>query len=137
MNSINIKDHLLAKGIRPSVHRLVILEYLMSRRNHPTADMIYKDISKDIPTLSKTTIYNTLRTFHEKGVVQSLTIDENEVRFDATLSPHAHFKCISCGMVTDVSAEIPVIQNNIIDGNRIVETQVYYRGLCCNCLKSD
>ncbi|MFC1669732.1 Fur family transcriptional regulator, partial [Spirochaetota bacterium] len=108
MESLQISDILSEKGVKPSLHRIKIYEYLAAKKNHPTADMIYKDISGDIPTLSKTTIYNTLRTFYDNDIVQAITIEENEVRFDADMMHHAHFKCSKCGSIYDVEIDNPI-----------------------------
>ena len=56
-----LREHLKKEGIQPSYHRLKILEYLQAYRTHPTVDIIYKNLSKEIKTLSKTTVYNTLK----------------------------------------------------------------------------
>src|SRR5208337_1463920 len=100
-----LKEILLNNGISPSYHRLKIYEYLMNNRTHPSADMIYADIIKYIPTLSKTTIYNTLKTFVEKGIVASVTIENTEVRYDADVSFHGHFKCQTCQCLYDIGPD--------------------------------
>ena len=75
-----LRAHMEKEGIHQSYHRLKILEYMMNHRTHPTVDMIYKGLSKEIPTLSKTTVYNTLKLFLSKDIVQELTIEEKEMR---------------------------------------------------------
>ena len=67
-----------------------------------TVDEIFNDLSKSIPTLSKTTVYNTLKIFAEKGAILSLTIDEKMVRFDGYNQRHAHFRCLNCNKVFDI-----------------------------------
>ena len=128
-----LREYLEKRGIQPSFHRLKILEYLMTHRTHPTVESIYKALSKDIPTLSKTTIYNTLKLFLSKGIVWGLTIDENEMRYDFNTEPHAHFKCVKCGRVLDVSLELPLLES--IEGHKVMETHLYLKGICKDCLK--
>ena len=53
-------------------------------------DMIYQELVRNIPTLSKTTVYNTLNLFLKRIAVM-ITIDENETRYDADTSLHGHF----------------------------------------------
>ncbi|MBR4922900.1 MAG: transcriptional repressor, partial [Bacteroidaceae bacterium] len=53
-------EYLLSFGIKPSVQRIAIMDYLMTHRTHPAIDEIYLALCEDIPTLSKTTVYNTL-----------------------------------------------------------------------------
>lgn len=59
----NITEYLIKNNIRPSFQRIKILEYLANNNNHPTADEIFKDVVKEIPMLSKTTVYSTLTLF--------------------------------------------------------------------------
>ncbi len=66
-----------------------------------------------VARLSKTTVYNTLKLFVAKGIVQELTIEEKEVRYDADTKPHAHFKCIECGNVYDIALESPISPNDM------------------------
>lgn len=130
-----LSEYLEKEGIHPSYHRLKILEYLMSRRTHPTVDMIYKGLSKEIPTLSKTTVYNTLKLFVSKDIVQESTIEEKEVRYDADTTQHAHFKCTECGSVYDIALESPVFDTETLtaEGHKVQECHVYLKGVCKDC----
>jgi Fur family peroxide stress response transcriptional regulator len=70
-----LKQDLKRRNINLSHQRLKVLEYLTQNRCHPTVDQIYTDLHKEIPTLSKTTVYNTLRMLAEEGLVKVITID--------------------------------------------------------------
>jgi Fe2+ or Zn2+ uptake regulation protein len=133
-----LREHLEKEGIHPSYHRLKILEYLMSHRTHPTVERIHKELSKEIPTLSKTTVYNTLNLFVSKGIVQELTIAEKEGRYDADIKPHAHFKCIECGSVYDIALESTIFEQGLLTerGHKVIDCQVYLKGICNDCLTS-
>lgn len=76
-------ERLLEHNIKPSMQRIAIMEYLMNHPIHPSADDIYTALSPSMPTLSKTTVYNTLRLFSEQGAALMLTIDEKNTNFDA------------------------------------------------------
>lgn len=126
------KEILEKKGIKPSFHRLKILEYLKMNRIHPTADMLYDELSKEIPTLSRTTVYNTLKLFVNHGLVSALTIEDQELRFDIDTSPHGHFKCLKCGEIYDVfTIDIPDFES--IDGHDVKQVDLYLRGICKSC----
>jgi Fe2+ or Zn2+ uptake regulation protein len=129
----NVKDYLLQKKINPSYQRLKILEHLMSSTSHPTVDMIHRTLSEEIPTLSKTTIYNTLNLFLKKGLIKGLTIEENEVRYDADTSPHAHFKCTICGKVFDIPIDFPPQVGETVYGHIVKEKHFYMKGICKDC----
>ena len=66
-------NRLLEHNIKPSMQRIAIMNYLMEHKTHPSADEIYTELSPSMPTLSKTTVYNTLRLFSEQGAAQILS----------------------------------------------------------------
>ena len=127
-------DYLSSHGIRPSVQRLAIYRYLDSHRIHPSADVVFTALHDDMPTLSRTTVYNTLRLFCDKGVAQLLTLREDEMRFDADTSVHAHFQCEKCGVIFDFvcGAGSPVNCRPPV-GFDVHETRIYLRGICADC----
>lgn len=129
----NIGQYLVSKTIRPSLQRIKILEYLLKRRNHPTVEMIYNDLIVDMPTLSKTTIYNTLKLFVDKAVVIVINIEDNETRYDADTSIHGHFKCVKCDGVFDFSVQSKSLQFAGIEGFSIDEHHIYLKGMCRVC----
>jgi len=130
-------DQLLDYDIKPSAQRIAIMEYLLTHRTHPTADEIYTALSPSMPTLSKTTVYNTLRLFTEHGAALMLTIDDRKVCFDGDTSPHAHFLCKHCLRVYDLPLPnaVELIGNVSSYGHAITEAHVYYRGVCNDCLR--
>lgn len=130
-----LKDLLIKKGISPSIQRLKTLEYLYENRTHPSVDKIYDKLKNEIPTLSKTTIYNVLRRFIKEGIVKEITIEGSEVRFDIFIEPHAHFKCEKCGKIFDIPYENVAFNLKEIDGNKIKNTEIFFFGTCKNCLK--
>ena len=93
-------EYLLGYHIKPSVQRIAIMDYLLNHKTHPCIDEIYTALCKEIPTLSKTTVYNTLKLFVEHGAAKMLTIDEKNACFDGDVHPHAHFQCKVCNKST-------------------------------------
>lgn len=102
----NIGDFLKSNNIKPSYQRIKIYEYLMGTTAHPTVDTIYRALLSEIPTLSKTTVYNTLNLFVDNSIALLITIEENEARYDADTSVHGHFKCDNCGAVLDFRTDL-------------------------------
>ncbi len=135
----NAFETLSRYSIKPSPQRMAIMTYLLEHKTHPTIEEIYKSLSPDMPTLSKTTIYNTLKLFVENGAANMLTINEKTTCYDYDTSPHAHFICKKCNKVTDLfyGVENMIPSRQEIEGNRIVDMQVYYRGICKDCLKEN
>lgn len=129
-----IKNRLLQFGVKPSLQRIAIMDYLLTHPTHPTADTIFNALYPAVPTLSKTTVYNTLKLLAEQGAVLSLTIDEKNIRYDGDISHHAHFRCRSCGNVFDLPMdEMPGIPPGKLNGFDITECHVYYKGYCKSC----
>ncbi len=120
-------------GIPPSLQRIKILEYLHNFKTHPTADMIYQALLDEMPTLSKTTVYNTLKTFTEKGILVALSLFENEVRYEYNTDPHIHFKCVNCGKIYDLDKTYDLYKDDEIDGHKITEHHVNLKGICKSC----
>ena len=137
MNEKDIRKLFEEYGIQPSFHRFKILQFLMENKNHPTVEQIYRHLVKDIPTLSKTTVYNTLRYFVSKGIVAEIMIEENEVRYDFETTPHIHFKCKKCKNVYDIFMDCDILKKQQIDGHKIEEHHIYLLGICKNCRTID
>ena len=132
MDSTSI--HLSGYGIRPSVQRIAIMRYLLKNRTHPTADEIFEALRDQIPTLSKTTVYNTLKLFVDNGAALYIGIDEKNARFDGYVNPHAHFRCKKCGQIIDLPMDINNFLPNNFSGD-IEETYFYLKGICESCKK--
>jgi Fe2+ or Zn2+ uptake regulation protein len=135
MQEIKIKDYLLENGVRPMNKRVKIMNYLISKRNHPTAEMIYHDLVNEIAGLSKTTIYNTLNLFVQEGIVRPLNIDSNELRYDYDISQHGHFKCKACGEVYDFSMNKELLQDLRLKNFVLDDYQFSIKGVCSICQK--
>ncbi|MCQ2264781.1 MAG: transcriptional repressor [Bacteroidales bacterium] len=134
MREKTILQYLEEHGIRPSVQRIAIAEYLIKHKTHPTADEIYEALSPQIPTLSKTTVYNTLKLFADCGVASLLNIDEKNIRFDGEITPHAHLKCKKCGKIKDVmGCRFPRYFRKDF---YVMETQVFFVGFCEECMSN-
>ncbi len=133
-NREHSKQLLMEKGIKPTLQRLKILESMERLGEHPTAEMIFKELVKEIPTMSRTTIYNTLRSFQDKGIIIPVMITGTEIRYDMNLSCHHHLLCEKCGRIVDVAVECPNIHKTHIHGHQIKELHGYLRGVCVQCL---
>jgi Fe2+ or Zn2+ uptake regulation protein len=137
-NSVNLKEVLAGKGLKPTYQRILILDYLTGNtKKHLTADRIYEALSKKTPTPSLTTVYNTLGSFLEAGLVSAITITGTEVRYELTTSPHHHLLCKRCGQIIDIDIQCPNVNRKSIKGYRIDEVHGYFMGMCKSCLKKE
>jgi Fur family transcriptional regulator, peroxide stress response regulator len=124
------------KGISPSLQRVIILRYLMTHHYHPSTEEVYQALLEEIPTLSKTTIYNTMKLFAQKGIIRQIAIYGNEVHYETQLDFHAHFHCLQCGRIFDLEideqGEFPLER----EGHEIIEKEVVFRGTCRHCRRA-
>jgi len=133
---LNIKEYLEKAGVKASFQRIAILSFLLENPVHPTVDIIFNNLHPAIPTLSKTTVYNTLKLLEEQGVIRSLLIDEKNIRYDADLSPHAHFKCKKCGLLMDLRLDLFNIKEMVDQQSlKLTSCEVYFQGYCDECSK--
>ncbi len=133
---IKAKERLESYGIKPSLQRMAVMEYLMTHRTHPTAEMIFTDLYPHIPTLSKATVYNTLNLLVERGAIRHITIEEKNARFDACMLPHIHFRCKTCGTILDIDVESHWIPN-MPEGIKVDASETYCIGSCPKCNKTE
>ena len=137
MEDKQVYDYLADRGVKGSVQRVAVMKYLLEHCNHPAVDDIYTELVDALPTLSKTTIYNTLKLFVEQGVVRMLTIDGKNANFDGDVSPHAHFFCTQCERIFDVPQPefAGSIDHELPQGFHAEVTELYFKGLCPECRK--
>ena len=136
---MNVYEYLISYNIKPSVQRIAIMDYLLKHKTHPCIDEIYTALCKEIPTLSKTTVYNTLKLFVEQGAAKMLTIDEKNACFDGDMQPHAHFQCKVCNKIYDMPVKVHPEETEAFlkDGFIVEEVHQYYKGICPDCTEKN
>ena len=109
----------------------------MTRKDHPTADVIYDNIRKAQPNISLGTVYRNLSLLAEIGEIQRLTTGDGKDHFDGNAMPHDHFVCRMCNSVIDVNGSVDhkldKAANKTFDGEIEGHTTIYY-GKCRNCI---
>lgn len=134
ISDLEVNEQLIKNNIKPSYQRMKILSYVANKLNHPTVEQIFNELVEEIPTLSKTTVYNSINLFIQAGIVKPVNIEDHEIRYDYTLSNHGHFKCIKCGYIYDFPLEIDVYATAYLTDFEILEKNVYCKGYCSQCL---
>lgn len=132
MERNQIKQILGQHGLKVSEQRIMILDFLYETQTHPTADEIFQTLNQSDPILSRATVYNTLKTFVETGVIQALEMRDNETRYDAALHEHGHFRCKHCKKIYNVAIN-PNLLEMELPGFIIEDHSVTLRGVCPDC----
>ena len=133
MNHDKIRAELRQNGICPTQQRIAVYEYLIQHRTHPTADTVYRALVKEQPSLSRTTVYNTVHALAKAGLIRVVTIDADEQHFDAGVEDHGHFRCSRCGTLYDFPLTADTVHPLLPDGFSVGLWDVYITGICPNC----
>lgn len=131
VNELEITDLFRKNNFRATPQRIAVYKYLMENPTHADADEIYKCLVKIHPSFSKTTVYNSLQSLEEQGLIHKTIIDSQRVRYDANIELHGHFICDKCKKIYDF--QVAGIDAKGLEGFDIREKDVYYRGICPEC----
>ena len=85
--------------------RLAICEFVLSSREHPTVELVYKTVKKKYPTLSLATVYQTLHLLTQSGMLQELGTRDGISRYDSDTSPHINIICQNCRTIQDYKSK--------------------------------
>ena len=113
-----------------------IFRMLRNSKSHPTADQIYAEVRKEIPRISKGTVYRNLQILKEDGMVTELKASGSQSRYEIKLENHYHFRCDHCGRVFDLDEPVDSNLNARVSANtgfKVVSHQTEFRGLCKAC----
>jgi len=121
---------------RDTKQREAILRILRNTKSHPTADQIYDEVRKDIPNLSKGTVYRNLEVLQEDGAISELNLNGTLSRYEAKQASHYHFRCEQCGQVIDLNEPVDKELDERVTqstGFLVLHHQTEFRGLCKDC----
>jgi Fur family peroxide stress response transcriptional regulator len=123
------------KAVKVTPQRAAVLDFLYENPDHPPADEVYRQVKKRFPYISRATIYNTLKTLTDVGLLQEILVRQEKTHVDWNVSPHHHFKCLSCGRVEDLPYGLLTADqvSGRIDGYEIRDVRVVMEGICKRC----
>jgi Fe2+ or Zn2+ uptake regulation protein len=136
--AVHLEEYFHNAGLRVTPQRYDVLEYLVRKPIHATADEIFDALTRKDPRVSRATVYNSLRELTRTGLVREVPGEGKAARYDANLHPHHHFVCDGCGMVEDIAwFEIPAAaQQNAVGGRSVRDYEVVFHGTCAVCAGS-
>lgn len=127
------------KGLKVTPQRMAIYTMLMDTSAHPTAEAVWEHVKGEYPAVSFNTVYTTLSTLEQSGLVQRLHIG-GVAHFDAKVQPHAHLYCNLCGYVDDHHGFVGVDYEDVArqvssqTGFAVGRLELNFYGLCHQCL---
>lgn len=133
---VTLKKALGDAGARMTPQRVEVYLEVAQAVDHPSVAEIHERVRERLPQISLDTVYRTLRTLAELGLVRQLTSSGEKSRFDSTAQPHHHFVCVKCGRTIDFESEamdrIEIPEEGARLGD-VLGMHMEVRGLCCDC----
>lgn len=125
-------------NLKHSRQRDSIIEFLSTRKDHPTADTVYMNVRQSFPNISLGTVYRNLTLLADMGEILRIRVGDGVDHFDYDTSPHYHFVCRECGSVLDLDMEVTKEEDQAAQKNfegEIEGHMIYFYGRCPNCIR--
>ncbi|MCX6372657.1 MAG: Fur family transcriptional regulator [Actinobacteria bacterium] len=123
-------------GLRLTHQRLEIVRVIAADETHPDVETVYRAVRERVPTISLDTVYRTLATLAERGLILRVLFTPGPARYDANPARHHHFVCTHCGLIRDVeNADLDAIRPTaeVARIGRCDAISVQFRGVCAPC----
>lgn len=121
---------------KPTIQRFIIYQTLVERAEHPTADRLFEQVSLRLPGIGRDTVYRTLNSLAEMGLVRRLTMPGGATHFDGDVSAHHHFLCQRCDYIFDLEwSEFNQLPwpDSVFDLGHPQKASVLITGVCRPC----
>lgn len=119
--------------LRLTPQRYAVMDFLVRYPIHATADQIFDAINQADPRASRATVYNSLKTLVDAGMVREIALEGRAARFDANIERHHHFVCDACGRLEDIDwFDVPNLAETLAP-RTVREYELLLRGLCSAC----
>jgi len=130
------KSDAMAGEQKLTPQRDAVLQVILAREDHPTANDIFEAARQRLPTISYATVYNSLRYLKEAGLVLEIKFGDSASRYDRETDRHDHAICNSCGKLVDFDLpQTAELMQAAARKSRFKPESVHLtlRGLCVDC----
>jgi len=124
------------KQMKYSRQRESIIEYLLSTKEHPTADVIYQNVKTEYPKISLGTVYRNLTLLVDTGVVRKISTGDGMEHYDGDMSPHSHYFCRCCHRIMDIDVTASgeqILAASSLGLGTIESASMLFTGVCMDC----
>ena len=126
------------KGLKITPQRTAVYQALLETDEHPSAEMVFRQVRQLFPSISLDTVNRTLLTLSEIGLAFAVEGSGDAKRYDANLQAHQHFRCVRCKTIVDFHYE-PYdridVPKKIRNKFTVLRKTIYLEGLCERCQK--
>jgi Fur family transcriptional regulator, peroxide stress response regulator len=116
--------------------RDAVLQVILDREDHPTANEIFEAARQRLPGISYATVYNSLRYLKDAGLVHEIKFGDSASRYDRETDRHDHAICNNCGKLVDfdLPQTAELMQAAARKSHFKAESvHLTLRGLCADC----
>jgi Fe2+ or Zn2+ uptake regulation protein len=125
----DIVELLTAHGIQPSAHRVAVAQYVLTTKDHPSADRVWARVKERFPMISRATVYNTLNLFVQKDLLRELHLAPDSVVFDPKMERHHHLIDDETGTIHDIDwSQVEVRKVDSVANFDVSDYQVVMHG---------
>ena len=127
---------LRGSGLRLTHQRLEVIREVARSDEHPDVETLYRAVRERVPTISLDTVYRTVATLGDLGLVRRVARTPGPARYDANTSRHHHFVCTRCGLIRDVDdRELDAVRapRGTASLGSVESVEVQLRGVCTDC----
>ncbi|MDE0153552.1 MAG: Fur family transcriptional regulator [Gammaproteobacteria bacterium] len=116
-------------GIAPTRQRVAVSAILFACRQHMAASDLFRRVRASDTSISRSTVYNTLELFVEKGLLQELNFGDSPRIYDTNLAPHHHLYHVDSGKIEDLDvSQIKVkVPDEVLGNSSLVGVDVTLR----------
>ena len=122
---------------RHTIQREIVLQEICQIQGHATADMIYDQIHKSHPSVSRATVYRNLKVLEKQGKVMRINIPDGADYYEVMKREHYHIKCVCCGRIFDASLpnmpHLLQMGQEADQGFELFKCNLLFEGLCPDC----
>lgn len=124
------------RGLPLTVQRRTVLEAILDRDDHPTAEEIHDAVSRKLPAVSRATVYRILDMLVEFGIIAKICHPGSAARFDPNIRRHHHLVCVRCEKIIDIADQgvgavgLPSLSGQ---GFHVSGYQIHFLGTCAPC----
>ena len=134
MDTFRSKCH--ETGLKITPQRMAVYKALLESVEHPSAEVMFRQVRQTFPSISLDTVNRTLLTLSDVGAAFVVEGSGDAKRFDANLKNHQHFKCVKFKRNIDFHHEAfdrIDIPENLAGRFTVLRKTVYLEGYCDLC----
>ncbi|HEY7756157.1 MAG TPA: Fur family transcriptional regulator [Actinomycetota bacterium] len=132
-------DVLRERGLRMTPQRRAIVAEIMRTQGHISPTELVRKVQSEMPGVNASTIYRTLSTLEEVGVLAHAHLEGGAEYHRAEEAGHVHLTCSSCGSEDDLSIDEADELVRLIQRRHAFQpdlTHFAIGGLCTTCAEA-